>query len=575
MEAPSRASVAKQEPAGRLTRYWTVLERIPVAALVLLAVKYRGLDNTIVRQHDNLDQMPGLLDQLSFGDLFAAPGATIPYLLGGLPRGLFGSEFYLSNIIGVGLPLYWSLLVTELIVRVLAFYGMRSLLRTAGLGERRLIVYGVATIYSLLPFFMPAFGAIAAAPFLVAAVIRALETGRLDRGAYFVFALFPLIAPSYATIPYTFLLALVAILLYPILRSRAVPLLRGAAVMGLSVLIVDWRLIWENIAGEPTHRAEIGREYELGLSRLADVPGMLSTELSHVWMGKSLVLALVFAIAIILLIRGWRRIDRQLLVIAGALVGVLVIGALFEIVWYPFEVEVIGRLLDDWGRFQLERIRWIEPAIIYLLVAIALSIITDLLAGEGIRRQLVTAFIVLSIAVQSIVVVSAQRFLDAPTSLTIGEFYAFETMSEISDAIDADNGIYSVSIGIHPAVAIASGIESADGYWSTYPLEYKRRFRSLIAPALDQMTDEDRIYFDRWGSRAYVFQPDLKRPSASYAPKDGELELLVDPAAYDDLGITHVISSVLVVNADAVGLELMLEIDNPSELGTIRLYRIT
>jgi hypothetical protein len=49
---------------------------------------------------------------------------------------------------------------------------------------------------------------------------------------------------------------------------------------------------------------------------------------------------------------------------------------------------------------------------------------------------------------------------------------------------------------------------------------------------------------------------------------------VVNPEAYEDLDITHVISACRLTNAEAVGLELILETGFADELGPVWLYRV-
>lgn len=51
------------------------------------------------------------------------------------------------------------------------------------------------------------------------------------------------------------------------------------------------------------------------------------------------------------------------------------------------------------------------------------------------------------------------------------------------------------------------------------------------------------------------------------------LELAIDPAAMPELGITHVISGSEILNASAIGLELVDDFGRPEELGQVLLYR--
>ena len=56
-------------------------------------------------------------------------------------------------------------------------------------------------------------------------------------------------------------------------------------------------------------------------------------------------------------------------------------------------------------------------------------------------------------------------------------------MQEIDDAIGRDKSTYRVAhLGISPAPALMHGFYTVDGYSNNYPLEYKHRFREVIAP---------------------------------------------------------------------------------------------
>ncbi len=559
----------------RLRSWLNRFALVPFFPWLLLAIKFSRLDDTIVRQHDNLDGYRAILERMSWSDLFAAPGTDLPYLLGGVPREFFGSEFFVGNIIGVALPLLLSLFVSEFIIRTVAFYAMRTLLVTVGISDYKLVTYGAATIFALLPFYTPAFAAVAAAPLLLAALLRTLEKQRLDRMSIAVFGLFPLVAPAYATIPYLAVLMVVLIAFIPRYRAGVRPALLGIGIYTLAVLIADWRLIYASQFGPVSHRAVQGGAPRLGWAIATDAGESLFAEVDHVPLGKSQLLVLVFIFAAALLTVGWRRIDQRRRWFILGTAAALLVAAVAAQLWRPFEVGVLARVFDGWGRFQMERVRWIEPTAIYLLFALSLTVIADLVDWGRARRWLSVMVIAAVLLLQGWIVVSMQRFIEAPRSLTVREFYAPDTMLDVKQAVEADEGELVVSVGLHPAVAIANGINSADGYASAYPLEYKQRFRELIAPALEAMNPKDRGYFDNWGSRAYVFQPGVSRPSFSGpSASDGPIEFVVDRSAFDPLDITHVITSTPFTNADELGLRLVLETGFEDELGPIWLYRV-
>lgn len=61
-------------------------------------------------------------------------------------------------------------------------------------------------------------------------------------------------------------------------------------------------------------------------------------------------------------------------------------------------------------------------------------------------------------------------------------------MQEIDDAIGRDKSTYRVAhLGISPAPSLMHGFYTVDGYSNNYSLEYKHRFREVIAAELEKM----------------------------------------------------------------------------------------
>jgi hypothetical protein len=83
---------------------------------------------------------------------------------------------------------------------------------------------------------------------------------------------------------------------------------------------------------------------------------------------------------------------------------------------------------------------------------------------------------------------------------SFNEYYKRTDYGNIK-AIVGDSPVLSVSID--PMVAPMNGIRSIDGYYTLYPLEYKKRFRLVIAKGLNVSGREK--YYDEWGSRVYTF----------------------------------------------------------------------
>jgi hypothetical protein len=65
-----------------------------------------------------------------------------------------------------------------------------------------------------------------------------------------------------------------------------------------------------------------------------------------------------------------------------------------------------------------------------------------------------------------------------------------------------------VAFGYHPSVLMYNGFNCIDEYNNAYPLSYMKKFRTLIAPELEN-NQKDREYYDSWGSRMYLYNSEL------------------------------------------------------------------
>ena len=71
--------MSDESEALQTARSWLAhLALVPVLPWLLVGVKYSRLGDTIVRQHDNLDGFQAILSRMTWADLFAAPGTTLP-----------------------------------------------------------------------------------------------------------------------------------------------------------------------------------------------------------------------------------------------------------------------------------------------------------------------------------------------------------------------------------------------------------------------------------------------------------------------------------------------------------------
>ncbi|MDC3299556.1 DUF6044 family protein [bacterium] len=558
---------------------------LPIPALVLVAWKFRKGCESIVEQHDVLDGVAPVFNRLELSDLFAAPGATIPYLLGGLDRGFVGSEFHIGHLTFVLLPLLWAFIVNELLARTLAHVGMYLFLGRLGLSDDTATRWGGATIFSLLPFYPMGFGAAAMIPLLLFAFVMTVQEQNLTRAAATIFACTPLYIAAYATIPYWIALAAAGIGIVIVHQPGTFkPLLRGLLVFGVAIVVIDWRMFLISAIGPTSHRSDMvtSRPWSsvfdrIGQSVLAESP--------HAYAGRSMAIAVVLVVGLAILLAAPTSIGPRLRHGAAFCLGLMLFATVGSRVWPWLEGAVLAEIFTDWGRFQMSRLRWMEPALITSLAALSIGAARRAASGSIslvwtsgrvliTTRRIALGFAVVVASLQVVTVVNAHTFRRHPASLTLAQYFAPSTMGEVRAAFEADSGERAVSIRLHPSVAIQNGIPAADGYWSAYDIEYKYAFRNLIAPTLDAHPS-DASYYDRWGSRVYVFLGEQGRTRCCAEPYHSPIVLRIDPVAMRDLDVTHVISGSEILNAGEVALELVGDFGRPDELGQVLLYRRT
>ena len=88
--------------------------------------------------------------------------------------------------------------------------------------------------------------------------------------------------------------------------------------------------------------------------------------------------------------------------------------------------------------------------------------------------------------------------------MSFRDYYAIDVLDQVQEYLYDNFGerpedYRVVSLGIDPAAALYHGFYCLDGYSNNYSLEYKHRFRKIIAPELAKSEYlEDN--FDHWGT---------------------------------------------------------------------------
>ena len=155
--------------------------------------------------------------------------------------------------------------------------------------------------------------------------------------------------------------------------------------------------------------------------------------------------------------------------------------------------------------------------------------------------------------------------------LNYREYYSEDLFDYIKEEI-AYNGEWSAAYGLNPAILQYNGIATVDGYLGMYSQEYKDAFRKVIEPAL-KTAEGNRIYFDDWGARAYLFSGADENTYAPYRDLGlSDNSLQIDTKAYKDIGGQYIFSRIELSNREELGLVLKGVYSHDLSPYTIYLY---
>ncbi|MCM1326235.1 MAG: DUF6044 family protein [Bacteroidales bacterium] len=240
--------------------------------------------------------------------------------------------------------------------------------------------------------------------------------------------------------------------------------------------------------------------------------------------------------------------------------------------------------------FQIERFYWLYPAGWYLELAYTAGILWKQEVVSGVSRErnflpgrlillLLYLFIFHKALYNSYFYLSVNQMNNGSGItgyISWESFYSEDLMAEIEATIGRDITTYRVAhLGMSPAPALMHGFYTVDGYSNNYSLEYKHRFRKIIAKELEK-NEETKVYFDKWGNRCYLFNGATGN-AWMLGKAEGIIyeELEFDMQALKEIGCEYLFSCGEILNAEKMGLSFMGYHETESSYWGIWLYRLT
>lgn len=503
------------------------------------------------------------------GKIFAPLDANIPNFLNGVPREAFGSEFNVIPWLYVLFKPFTAYVINEIIMRIVAFWGMYMLLRNHVLreDENKMLTSGVALAFSFLPF-LPTSGLSFAGQPLVLNTFLNIRIRKDTKKDWIVLCL----VPFYSSLVLTFSFFLAAMTLWWFMdwiRSKRFDgrFLLAIVFMGVIYLIVEYRLVYGLLfdTGIQYHRQEFYRGVQ-------NIWGSISLAMEDFFKAHTHDRSLhgyfiFFAIGLAL----WKsKFNGSKSKWLARLLALNVVLSLWYGFWHWQGLRLLKDQVELLNTFNFSRFHLLSLISWYIAFALALAVL-----ARHKLRYLVVLILILQIGY---ITYEGNPEVRHHHSLSYREFYSEQLFQSIQDYIGRDPKEYRViSLGMYPSIPQYNGFYTLDGYITLYPLKHKHEFREVIAAELKK-NKELRHYYDRWGSRCYVYSDELNRKHRLNFTKDKDKEidsLELNTDKLKQLGGEYILSAVKINNSDENNLKLLKIFEDKESPWKIYLYKVT
>ncbi len=577
----------------KLDSFLTALDRLPLwwTGFVLAAVFFYPIfllgQGSVFPYHDQLDE--SLMQYVLKGRHLFQNLSIFPEMMGGIEAGGLEVSAPLFIPLYYFLPTFKAYLVQYAIVALTGFFGMYFCVKE--MTGSSILSAAMAGCFFMLPLY-PIYGLSSfGIPMVFYAFLKLYKKERaalqLVLLAYFALTSH-LVYTGYAVLIIGFVTAV-----YLVIRKKDIKwVCIGLLELAFFYAVINRNLIREFLFGAGgyiSHRVEMVN---------AATPFFQTTW--HVFtesaMGaQSFHKYLILPIIGLLIAEGifYQHYDRDLKIryrcALGGMLFLAAIAVFYGICKSPFIVELKNRTDGILHSFQADRFYWLYPALWYMEFGLAFSVwwahgirdkarIWNSKAFKVIILGVLLFPTVHEIAYHSVFYMNVNQKNNGSQItgyISWESYYAEGLMQELEDAIGKDIGTYRVGhLGICPAPAVNHGFYTIDGYSNNYSLEYKHRFREVIAKELEK-APETGTYFDTWGNRCYLFN--AATGNAWMLGKNTEIvyeRLEFDMDALKALGCGYLFSCGEILNAEELGLEFMGYYETETSYWGVWLYRV-
>jgi hypothetical protein len=547
-----------------------------ISALVLLFLYFLPMyvlgEDAHIRVHDNLDSNIAWYKVLAeSGQIFGGLHSTIPQVINGLPRDAFGTAFSGIVWLHVLFPSMTAYALSQTITRLVAFGGMYLLLKKHFIKheDAHFVRIGVSLAFALTPFWPSGMLSTLGYPLALWAFLN-IRSGDFSWKEWVALFLLPFYS-SFVLGFFFFLVSIAFLWIYDLIRTKRWnwPFLFSLIFMTSLYLLIEYRLVYSMVLSDQSnHRMEfISSRHDFWHSMRLSLKNFVIGHTHVMTVHTHVILPILFLTLILLAVK--KKIKHNKLFIFLFLLNVALsiwYAFWFNNLWIPLKEKISFLNTFNFARFHFLRI-----IVIYLSFGLACYILWSLgkfwrqLANIAILSQIVTLLLFNEELLYG-------HYFHSPS---FREFYATEQFNDIKEYIGDPQDSYRVaSIGLHPAISQYNGFYTLDTYNNVYPLEYKYKFRKIIAKELEK-NKQLRKYYDEWGSRCYIFVNELGKTYEFTKDQKKEVRhLQLNTNQFKEMGGRYIFSSVPILNAKDNNLSLLKEFNHKESAWKIYLYQV-
>lgn len=546
-----------------------------IACLIIIAylLPYYVLgEDTHIRVHDNLDSNIVWYKLLSeSGMIFSSPDALLPQIINGLPRSALPSALDGAVWLYVIFEPFTAYTISQTIMRFIAFFGMYILLKNHFLQDdkQRFITTGVSLGFALLPFWPSGALSIAGLPITLHLFLTIRHLGINSPKRYYIYLLLITFFSSFILTFFFFLSIMGFLWIYDWIKYKKNNLVFFFSILGMTTIYIikNYMIVYSMFIDSNyiSHRDEM----DLGYNNLEKTWDLF---LKNFFESHTHVLdfhnELIFPVVIIAVFIGFFKKSNIYPLLSLLLLNIL-FSAIYAL-WYWEGARILKDNFMIFNTFNFSRIHFLKPLIWYILFALALFLIW--------KTFRLSRFLILAILVGQcylLFIESEEIKYGNLSTPTYSEFYAIKLFANIEEYIGKEKTDYRiVSIALHPTIAQYNGFYTLDTYNNTIPIQYKHKFRKIIAPELSKnKLLED--YFDNWGSRLYIFVDELEKRYVFYKNSNYSIQNLdINTDYLKMLGGEYILSSLQIENHERIGLKFEKSFEHPETKWKIYLYQV-